>query len=71
MNLSSRSQLLLCGLTQVEFGFLMSGTFELADTKNINISLRGFLLKFSLLASFSMQNFDEKTCNMMRKSDLV
>ena len=39
-NLSSRTQRLVQDLTHVEFGFLISGTFELADTKNINISLR-------------------------------
>ena len=57
----------MCDLTQVEFGFLMSGAFELVDTKNINISLRSCFLKFSLLASFSTQNFDEITCNIMRQ----
>ena len=36
-NLASRSQRLVWDLTQVEFGFLMSETFELADAKNINI----------------------------------
>ena len=66
-NLSRRSQCLVCDLTQVEFGFLMSGTFEFTDTKYINISLRSCFLKFSLRASFSTWNFDKKTCNIMRR----
>ena len=56
---------IVCDLTQVEFGILMSGTFELTDTKKIYFSLRSYLMKFSLRASFSTQNFDEKTCNIM------
>ena len=35
--------------------------------KNINISLRSCFLKFALRASFSTRNFDEKTCDIMRK----
>ena len=42
-----QSQRLVCNLTQVEFSFFMSGTFELADMKIINISLRSWFLKFS------------------------
>ena len=56
----------MCDLTQSEFCLLMSGTFELADIKIINISLKSCFLKFSLRESFSKQNFDEKTCNIMR-----
>ena len=54
-------------LTQVEFGFYMSGAFELADTKNFNISLKSGFLKVTLRASFSTRNFKEKTCTIMHE----
>ena len=57
----------MCDLTQVEFDFLMSGTFELKVKKNMNISLRSRFLKFSLRALFSTRNFDENTCNTMHR----
>ena len=58
----------MCDLTQVEFGFLMSGMFDLTDTKNINISLRSCFLKSSLSASFPTRNFDEIACNILHRS---
>ena len=57
----------MCHFKQVELGFLMSGKFELVDTKNINSLLMSCFLKFLSRVSFSTRNFDEKTCNIMRK----
>ena len=57
----------MCDLRQVQFGFLTSRPFELADTKTINISFRSCFLKFLLRASFFTRNFGEKTCNTMHR----